>query len=188
MVALPVVTGAVDTTQLAAPFAGIDPYLVVGAVGTLTAAALTLRSGATMDDDTVESHADKRRSLTDMLRHGARETAFVTFWVAGAYLLTTWVIEIGGVDLVAVVSAAGIVGVLVGAGIGLVPGCAVQVVLTGLYATGVVPLATLAANALSQDGDALFPLIVMDRRAAVVATVITTVPGVVVGTAMIMAA
>lgn len=75
-----------------------------------------------------------------------------------------------------------------GAGIGLVPGCAVQVVLTGLYATGVVPLATLAANALSQDGDALFPLIVMDRRAAVVATALTTVPGVVVGTAMIMAA
>lgn len=94
----------------------------------------------------------------------------------------------GDVDVVAVVSAAGIVGVLVGAGIGLVPGCAVQVVLTGLYATGVVPLATLAANALSQDGDALFPLIVMDRRAAVVATVITTVPGVVVGSAMIMAA
>lgn len=39
----------------------------------------------------------------------------------------------------------------------------------------------LAANALSQDGDALFPLLAADRRSAVVALGLTTVPGLLVG-------
>lgn len=156
--------------------------------GTLTAAVIFVRSGAGMGDDTVESHTDKRRSLTAMFRHGARETAFVTSWVAVAYLATTWVIGVAGVDVAALVAASGILGVLIGAGVGLIPGCAVQVlVLTGLYTSGAVPLATLAANALSQDGDALFPLVLMDRGAAAVATAITTIPGVVVGSALLAA-
>jgi hypothetical protein len=165
---------------------GVDLYLVVGAGGTLTAAVMLLRSGSLIGDDTIESITDKRRSLVGVLRHGARETSFVTFWVTIAYLVTTWAITFGGIDLAAIAGVSGIVGVLIGAGIGLIPGCAVQVVLTGLYASGVLPFATLAANALSQDGDALFPLVMMDRRSAIVATVLTTLPGLLIGTVLVI--
>ena len=184
---LPVVTGVTDGATLARTFAGVDPYLWAGVAGTLTAAVVLLRSGAGLGDDTLASMEEKRGSVAGMLRHGARETSFVTSWVAVAYLVTTWVIQLGGVDLGATVAAAGIVGVLIGAGIGLIPGCAVQVVLTGLYVSGLVPFATLAANALSQDGDALFPLLMMDRRSSLVATVLTTVPGVAIGSALLVA-
>jgi len=187
VVGLPVVMGIVDAATLARMLAGVDMYLVTGVCGTLTAAVILLRSGAGMGDDTLESMEEKRRSVAGMLRHGARETSFVTFWVAIAYLLTTWVVSLGGIDVAALVAASGIAGVLIGAGIGLIPGCAVQVLLTGLHATGMVPFATLAANALSQDGDALFPLVMMDRRSAATATAITTVPGVLIGAALLLA-
>lgn len=187
VIGLPVVMGIVDAATLARAFAGVDLYLVTGVCGSLTAAVVLLRSGATLGDDTLESMEEKRQSVAGMLRHGARETSFVTFWVAIAYLITTWVISLGGIDLAVLVAASGIVGVLIGAGLGLIPGCAVQVVLTGLYTTGIVPFATLAANALSQDGDALFPLVMMDRRSATIATVVTTVPGLLIGAALVVA-
>ena len=44
-----------------------------------------------------------------------------------------------------------------------------------------MPLAALVANAISQDGDALFALLAVDRVAAVVATVYTVLPGIAVG-------
>ena len=186
VVGFPVVMGVVDAAALPRMLAGVDAYLVTGVGGTLTAAFIVVRSGSTLGDDTLESIEEKRRSLADMLRHGARETSFVTFWVAIAYLVTTWIINLGGIDLATIVAATGFAGVLIGAGIGLIPGCAVQVLLTGLYATGMVPFATLAANALSQDGDALFPLVMMDRRSATIATVITTVPGLLIGAALLL--
>jgi hypothetical protein len=42
------------------------------------------------------------------------------------------------------------------------------------------------ANALSQDGDALLLLIALEKHSALVATCITTVPGLVVGTASLL--
>lgn len=183
---LPVVMGLTDGAALARVFAGVDPYLLTGVLGTLVAAVIYLRSGCPMGDGTITSLEAKRNSVSDMLRHGARETSFVTFWVAVAYLLTTWIVTLGGIDLAAAVGVAGGVGVLVGAALGLIPGCAVQVLVTGLYATGLVPLATLVANAVSQDGDALFPLVMLDRRSALIATALTTVPGVAAGLAVLV--
>jgi hypothetical protein len=75
----------------------------------------------------------------------------------------------------------GLIGVVVGAALGLIPGCGPQLVLTGLYAQGALPLSVLVANALSQDGDALFPLLASDRRSAAIGTAISALPGLVVG-------
>jgi hypothetical protein len=44
-----------------------------------------------------------------------------------------------------------------------------------------VPLSVLVANALSQDGDALLPLLASDRRSAAIGSAISTLPGLVVG-------
>ena len=186
VVAMPVLTGFTDGAALARYAAGVDPYLLVGVLGSVAAVVVYVRGGLACNDDTLDAIRARHHCVTDVLRHGARETAFVTVWVGAAYLVTTWVVVLGGIELAVVAGVTGLAGVLVGAAIGLIPGCAVQVILTGLYVTGAVPLATLLANAAAQDGDALFPLIMMDRRAAVVASVLTTVPALVVGTAVLM--
>ncbi|QTL98865.1 hypothetical protein GM661_13275 [Iocasia frigidifontis] len=41
--------------------------------------------------------------------------------------------------------------------------------------------AALLANTISQDGDALFPLLAIDRKSSFWATVITTIPALFVG-------
>jgi len=38
-----------------------------------------------------------------------------------------------------------------------------------------------SSNAISQDGDALFPLIAIDKKAAVIASIYTTLPALLVG-------
>jgi len=50
-----------------------------------------------------------------------------------------------------------------------------------IYAEGGIPFSALAANAISQDGDALFPLLAIDTKAAIVATIYTTIPALIVG-------
>ena len=184
VVGMPVLTGLTDSASMTGWFGGVDPYLITGVLGTVIAAVVYLRTRITLSDDIGESIGEKYRELSSTFVHCAREASFVTFWVAIAYLITTWLMELGGVGLTAVVAVSGVAGVLLGTAAGLIPGCAVQVVLTGLYVTGVIPPATLVANALSQDGDALFPLIMMDRRSAGVATVLTCLPALIVGGGM----
>jgi hypothetical protein len=120
----------------------------------------------------------------EVLLAAAQETAIVVCWVAAAFVVVEVAVVTAGVDLAAL-PVLGVVGVLVGSGLGLVPGCGPQLVLTGLYVQGVVPLPMLLANALSQDGDALLPLLVLDRRAALLGTAVSTVPGVVVGSVLV---
>jgi hypothetical protein len=114
----------------------------------------------------------------------ARETATVVCWVAAAFVLVEVALATTGLALAGVPSV-GLLGVLVGAALGLVPGCGPHLVITGLYVQGVIPLPMLLANALSQDGDALLPLLVLDRRAALLATALSTLPGLLVGAALV---
>jgi len=70
---------------------------------------------------------------------------------------------------------------LAGGLLGLTPGCAPQIVFAGIYAEGGIPFSALTANAISQDGDALFPLLAIDMKAAIVASIYTTIPALIVG-------
>jgi len=79
------------------------------------------------------------------------------------------------------VASAGVLAPVAGALVGLIPGCGPQTVLSTVYAEDGVPFPALTADAISQDGDALLPPLAIDRKAAVVATVYTTLPALVVG-------
>ena len=79
--------------------------------------------------------------------------------------------------------ASGVMTVLIGALVGLIPGCGPQILFVTLYSRGMLPFAALIANAVSQDGDALFPLLAIDRRSALTATLITTIPALIIGLA-----
>lgn len=80
-----------------------------------------------------------------------------------------------------VLLTAGLAAIVVGALVGIVPGCGPQIIFVTLYAQGLVPFAALLANAISQDGDALFPLLALDRRSALSATLITAGVALLVG-------
>ncbi|MFI7577721.1 putative manganese transporter [Micromonospora sp. NPDC049497] len=182
-VSVPVVFQLVDPAVLTRAFGGVDPYLALGVLGTLTAMLIFAAGKGRLADDTLETaHA---RTIGATLRHSAHEASFVTVWVAVAYLgwqVLTTTTGFDGSQL----ALTGIIGVLVGAGIGLIPGCAVQIVFTGLYVSGGLPLPTLVANAVSQDGDALIPLAALRRQSAALATVITTIPAAAVGAALLV--
>lgn len=182
LVSVPVVFQAVDPTTLSGLLGGLDPYLVLGVTGTLTALLIFGAGRGRFADDNLETAHP--RSLRQTLRHSAHEASFITVWVAAAYLGWQALSGLTGFDGSQLVLA-GVAGVLVGALIGLIPGCAVQIVFTGLFVSGGLPLSTLVANAVSQDGDALIPLAALRRRAAGLATVITTVPAILTGLAVL---
>ena len=71
--------------------------------------------------------------------------------------------------------------VAVAASIGLIPGCGPQIIAFTAYVEGIFSFPALVANAISQDGDALFPLLVRHRTASLWATIHTLLPGLICG-------
>lgn len=106
----------------------------------------------------------------------AEETAFILVWVIGAYLAYDYIVEFGGFDLEAMFKTVAPLLPLIGVLIGLIPGCGPQVLVTTLYINGLIPFAALMGNAISNDGDALFPAIALNPQAALWATIYSTIP------------
>ena len=114
------------------------------------------------------------------LTRAAEETAFISVWVIGAYLAYDYLAAYAGLDLETMFATVAPLLPLIAILIGFVPGCGPQVLVTTLYINGVVPFAALIGNAISNDGDALFPAIALNPRAAVLATVYSAVPALIV--------
>jgi hypothetical protein len=70
---------------------------------------------------------------------------------------------------------------LVGLMVGLLPGCGPQILVTSVYISGAVPMSTQLANAISNDGDALFPAIALAPKAALLATFYSAVAAFIIG-------
>ena len=110
----------------------------------------------------------------------AEETSFISVWVIGAYLAYDYVAEFGGLDIGLLFQSVAPLLPLMGVLVGFIPGCGPQVLVTTLYINGVIPFAAVMGNAISNDGDALFPAIALNPRAAVVATVYSALPALIV--------
>ena len=63
---------------------------------------------------------------------------------------------------------------------GFLPGCGPQIVVTTFYLNGSIPLSAEIGNAISNDGDALFPAIALAPKAAVIATLYSAAPAIIV--------
>jgi hypothetical protein len=114
----------------------------------------------------------------------AEETAFISVWVIIAYLAYDYAAAFAGLDLKALFATIAPVLPLIGAAIGFIPGCGPQVLVATLYVNGAIPFSALAANAISNDGDALFPAIALAPQAAIMATAFSTVPALIVAYAL----
>ncbi|SFR44851.1 putative manganese transporter [Halogeometricum limi] len=175
--------GAPDVPMVAGlSFAGV--FTVAGITGTTLSAYLYFVGRTYIGHGDVGRAKDTFGSVYETLTHAAMETSFVTVWVIGAYLLYEYTILFTGLDIGSAAAAAGVLAPVAGAAVGLIPGCGPQIILSAAYAQGAIPFSALTANAISQDGDALFPLIAIDKTAAVVASIYTTIPAVVVGVAL----
>ena len=154
----------------------------VGFIGTSLSIILYVSSKNFFADDTEATIGDKLNSLDETLVHAASETAFVTFWVLIAYLVFEFGMLLSGIKesdmsehcLLYTSDAAD-------ATIGLIPGCGPQIIAITAYVEGIISFPALVANAISQDGDALFPLLVRHKVASIWATIHTTLPAIIVG-------
>ncbi|TMP15353.1 putative manganese transporter [Pseudoalteromonas sp. S2893] len=110
-----------------------------------------------------------------------QDTHFVTAWVVASFMLFEILVSLVGLDLKTWFMHYAYLAPLIAVVIGFLPGCGPQIIVTTLYIQGIIPFSALAANAISNDGDALFPAIAMAPKAAVIATLYTSIPALVVG-------
>ncbi len=175
----------VDINALVVPNLG----LIVGVAGTVMSIAWMLFGKKLLASDTHEETEQKVTSWRETLIHNAQETAFVITWVfVGLLAYELAVLGLGGGDyaqgeqlIESALRTAGIAAVLIGALVGMIPGCGPQIIFVTLFMQGHLPFAALLANAISQDGDAILPLIALDRRSAGMAVIVTTIPAALIG-------
>lgn len=110
----------------------------------------------------------------------AEETSFISIWVIAAYLAYDYAAVYAGLDIETWFSTIAPLLPLIAIVMGFVPGCGPQVLVTTLYINGALPFAALMGNAISNDGDALFPAIALNPKAAVLATVYSALPALLV--------
>jgi len=63
---------------------------------------------------------------------------------------------------------------------GFFPGCGPQIVVATFYLNGYIPLSAELGNAISNDGDALFPAIALAPKAAILGTIYSAFPAILV--------
>lgn len=109
------------------------------------------------------------------------DTSFVTAWVAMAFLSFEAAVHFFGTDVGGMFGAYRPYMPLIAMLVGLIPGCGPQIIVTTLYLAGAVPLSAQLSNSIANDGDALFPAIALVPRAAILATVYSAIPALIVG-------
>ncbi|MDI9441441.1 MAG: arsenic efflux protein [Firmicutes bacterium] len=175
----------VDLNDLFIPNLGA----IWGTLGSLLCIVLMIFSNKFLSNESHEEEEMKLASLKETFIHNAQETAFVGTWVFVAYLAYELFVLLLGSGSYAAGEAAitgfltqtGLISVIIGVLVGVIPGCGPQIIFVSLFIRGMVPFSALLANAISQDGDALFPLIAIDKLSAFWATVVTGVTALIVG-------
>ncbi len=103
-------------------------------------------------------------------------TNFVTTWVICGFLFYEIFIYFADIDLKLLFNIWLPFVPLVAILFGFVPGCGPQIVVTTFYLNGYIPFSAEIGNAISNDGDALFPAIALAPKAAVIATIYSAIP------------
>ena len=160
----------------------------IGLLGATLSIVLYIAQKNWFADDTEATIGDKLHSMRETMVHAASETAFVTFWVMIAYLVFEFILLFSGLSEQDMAQYGdGLIAVMVASIIGLIPGCGPQIIAITAYTKDIISFPALAANAISQDGDALFPLLVRHKAASLWATIHTTIPAILAGIILLIA-
>ena len=150
------------------------PASLLGVLGGILAVAMQLAPRFGIPGDTVFSAGGT------ILQRTIANTNFVTVWVIGAYLVFDLSVYFFAIDLKQIFGGFTLFTPMIAILLGFLPGCGPQVLVTTMYLAGILPLSAQIGNALSNDGDALFPAIAIAPKVAVVATLYSAVPAVIV--------
>ena len=116
---------------------------------------------------------DRTRNL---LSRVVDTTNFVTTWVICGFLVFEIFMYITSYDLKTFFEIWLPFVPLMAILFGFLPGCGPQIVVTTFYLNGFIPLSAEIGNAISNDGDALFPAIALAPKAAIIATLYSAIP------------
>jgi hypothetical protein len=175
-----------DTAALFGTFLGIETITWVGVGGAIVSLSLwgtvspSSSSLETEQTDQVGWASASEGRLGDAPARVVGDTCFVTVWVIFAYLIYELGVHYTGVNLANVFTVWAPLVPLMAVLVGFIPGCGPQVVVAAMYLNGVVPFSAEVGNAISNDGDALFPAIAMAPKAAIIATLYSAIPAIIV--------
>lgn len=110
----------------------------------------------------------------------ALDTNFITSWVIIAFVVFELLNFYGYFNLSSLFTATSYWLPMLAVLVGIIPGCGPQIITTTLYLNGHIPLSAQLGNAISNDGDALFPALAFSPKVALVATVYTSIPALVI--------
>lgn len=147
-----------------------DPVLLIGLTGAIL--SVIIWASSPVNAVTVGSDHPFTRST--------EESSFVTAWVISAYLAYEYANSFFGLDLAVLTDSALIFIPLLAILIGFIPGCGPQILVTTLYLNGIIPFAALIGNAISNDGDALIPAIALTPKMAIIATLYSAIPALII--------
>lgn len=122
---------------------------------------------------------DKKTQKNEIFQKVALDTNFVTSWVVVAFIIFELFMLYTNLQLDSLFNQLGATVPLMGVIVGMIPGCGPQIVTTSLYLSGAIPLSAQIGNAISNDGDALFPAIALSPKVALVATAYSSVPAII---------
>ena len=108
------------------------------------------------------------------------DTNFVTIWVVLAFLAFEIIIFYTAFDLKQLFVHFSVLTPLIAVLVGFIPGCGPQIIVTSIYLMGIIPLSAQIGNALSNDGDALFPVLAIAPKVGLIATLYSAVPALVI--------
>lgn len=166
-----------NTDALFGPLAALEPTKWIGFMGAMVCLAVWMSQPL----NSWSARFAKKDELFSIRETVVAETSFISVWVIIGFVLYELVVHFMGLDLQAQFMRLGMFGPLLAIVIGFIPGCGPQILVTSLYINGVVPLSSLLANAISNDGDALFPAIALAPKAAIKATIYSAIPAFLLG-------
>lgn len=150
-------------------------YSLVTSLG-LAGAMLSLFMWSLNPLSDFQCSTDRTRSL---LPRVVDTTNFVTTWVICAFLIFEIFMYFTSVDLKTIFNVWTPLIPFVAILLGFLPGCGPQIIVTTFYLNGIIPLSAEIGNAISNDGDALFPAIALAPKAAIIATLYSAIPAII---------
>jgi len=164
------VLGIVNAFQIEFSFPIYNNFLIiVGSAGAIL--SIFMWSLNPLSD--FQCSIDKSRGFTSRV---IDTTNFVTTWVICGFLVFEIFMYFTNIDLKLFFDLWLPLVPLVAIFFGFLPGCGPQIVVATFYLNGFIPLSAEIGNAISNDGDALFPAIALAPKAAVLATIYSAVP------------
>ncbi len=174
------IPGVIFAILLAIQFApdGAMAYimLILGGLGGVLCWVMYILMGQQEEMQMMLQHQQETVPYQMTLRNFIDDTNFVTVWVLLAFLLFDVTIYLTNFDLRILFDTIAIFVPLMAILVGFIPGCGPQILVTTLYLNGFIPLSALFGNAISNDGDALFPALALAKKPAVIATLYSAVP------------